>query len=711
MKIRLLSIVLALAIFTTCFAGCGKRENVKKVTSSGSQPETSSQITSSEDNNSNPSSGDASSDNTSSPDSNQGFSNNTDASSDNTSSPDSNQGFSNNTDDSSDFFEPLPDDRNDSSAQNQGGESSNGASSETDSSLPAENSGAANDKAEDDGNPNDAKYSKSKRINLLNSKGEFEYSIIYPEGMATDQLSIARRVYRAANKISENIPVYNSDDRIAAKSSSKEILIGLTNRSQSEVMRKKLKNNRANNFYDFIIAVSKNKIIIDADSTDVLEEAITFFIDTFLAEEAEHTIPEDYLFIRAETAETAMKIAGKDVSNYVIVCEETPSYMVYKSLEELQEAIKEKTDYVVPIVKTNNTSKYKDKLIATVTGKNTNAYSVSFDGTNIVMKGGHNSSLSAAIHALAANIKQVSSGSAFNIPKTFSYKSTYSKKSPTTEGYHLVFADEFNGNSYDSKNWHTQQYWSNLGENQSDYFKSTGKLHKNVSVADGSLQIKSTIEEQEDGLHSRGGGFESNFYLQFGIVEIRAKQPHGPGIWTSFWLNSKQTLEKKYGGEIDVFEFFGADMKATSNLHSWWNAGRTVLGHTASDSDIARGHTQHLGKDDGNYYSLPSGESFADGYHTYTLEWTPKVIKFAIDGYNYCSQSLTSFLTHPEYGYPINEFMFFLNKSANIRFGNGLGASSVTKEEDYPKLKPDTYYIDYVHVYQMDGVGSFGEIF
>lgn len=88
-----------------------------------------------------------------------------------------------------------------------------------------------------------------------------------------------------------------------------------------------------------------------------------------------------------------------------------------------------------------------------------------------------------------------------------------------------------------------------------------------------------------------------------------------------------------------------------------------------------------------------------------------KEIKFCIDGYNYCTQSLTSFLTHPEYGYPINEYMMFLNKSANIRFGSGLGASAVTKEEDYPKLKPDTYYIDYLHVYQMDGVGSFGEKF
>ena len=660
MKIRFLSCILASAVFLTCFAGCGGNEDVKKVTSSNSSSVSSSDVSS-----------DTSSDNISS-----------DVSSDNI---------------SSDSFEIVSSVSSNSSVKQP---SNSSASSVAQTAKPADN-----------GSPNSAKYANSKRINLLNSNGEFEYSIIYPEGMATDQLSLTRRVYRAANRLSENIPEYKSDSEVAAKSSSKEILIGLTNRAESETMRNKLLNNRSNNFYDYIIAVSGNKIIIDADSTKVLEEAITFFIDTFLGEDAEKTIPEDYLFIRANEVTTAMKIAGKDVSNYVIVCEETPSYMVYKSLEELQEAIKSKTDYVVPIVKTNDSSKYQDKIIATVSGNDINAYSICFDGTNIVMQGGHNSSLSAAIHVLAGNIKNVSKKSTFNIPKNYSYKGTYSSKSPTTEGYHLVYADEFNGTDYNSTDWHTEEYWSSSGENDSDYFVSTGKLHDNVSVADGCVQIKTTIEEKEDGLHSRSGGFISNFYLQFGLIEIRAKIPHGPGIWPAFWLNASKTLEKNYNGEIDVFEFFGSDMTATSQLHSWWTAGRTVLGHMAGDSDIARGHTQHLSKDDGNYYSLPSGESFADGYHTYTLEWTPKEIKFCIDGYNYCTQSLTSFLTHPEYGYPINEYMMFLNKSANIRFGSGLGASSVTKEEDYPKLKPDTYYIDYLHVYQMDGVGSFGEKF
>lgn len=607
MKIRFLSCILALAVFLTCFAGCGKNKNPGNVLNSGT-------------------------------------------------------------------------------------------------SVPSGSNSA------DDGSPNAAKYENSKRISLLNSNGEFEYSIIYPDGMATDQLSLARRVYRSANRISENIPAYKSDSEVSAESSSKEILVSLTNRSESETMRNKLTSNRANCFYDYIIAVIGNKIVIDATSTEVFEEAITFFIDTFLGEDAEHTIPEDYLFIRAENISTSMKIAGKDVSQYVIVCEESPSAMVYKSLEELQAAIKDKTDFAVPIIKTNDSSKYQDKIIATVSGDDSNAYGISFDGTNIVMQGGHNYSLSAAIHALAGNIKNISSNSAFNIPKNYSYEGTYSNKSATTGSYHLVFSDEFNGSSLDTNAWSAENFNYGSGILAQGGIDSGNKA-SNVVVKDGLLHLNATVEKTPEGNKYWGAQINANKNFQFGLFEIRAKVNSGIGVWPAFWANSKKTLEKNYSAEIDVFEFFGSDKNCVSNMHSWWTAGRNILGHVSTEAQLSTGHIQHLNSEDGNGYALPSGAGYSEDFHTFSCEWTPEYLKFYVDGYNYCTQPITSFLKDPNYGYSMNEFMFFLNKSDYIKLGTSVGSTEVTKPEDVDKLTDSTFYVDWVHLYQMDGVGSYGETF
>lgn len=655
MKTRFLSCLLASAVFLTCFAGCGKNKDPEKVTSSN----TSSGLSS-----------DVSSDNISS-----------DVSSDNT---------------SSDSFEIVSSVRDNSSAKQPSNPST---SSLTETAKPVDN-----------GSPTAAKYANSKRLNLLNGNNEFEYSIVYPANMATDQLASARNVYRAANKISANIPKYQPDDSVAANSSSKEILIGLTNRAESEAMRNKLLNNRSNNFYDYIIAVSGNKIIIDATSAEVLQEAVKFFNTTFLSEDGEHTIPEDYLFIRAEDVSTSMKIAGNDVSKYVIVCGETPSAMVYKSLEELQAAIEDKTDFTVPIIKTNNSSAYKDKITAVVSGNDANAYSISFDNTDLVIKGGHNYSLSAAIHALAGNIKNVSSDSTFNIPKNYSYKGTYSNKTATTGSYHLVFSDEFNGSSVDTNVWNVENWNYGSGIKARGGIDSGNKA-SNVVVKDGLLNLNATVEKTPEGNKYWGAQITTKNFFQFGMFEIRAKVNSGVGIWPSFWVNSKKTLEKNYGAEIDVFEFFGSDKNCVSNMHSWWTAGRKILGHVADDAQLATGHIQHLNSEDGNGYALPSGAGYSEDFHTFSCEWTPEYLKFYVDGYNYCTQPITSFLKDPNYGYSMNEFMFFLNKSVYLILGTSVGNTEVTKEEDVAKLTDSTYYVDWVHLYQMDGVGSYGETF
>ena len=132
----------------------------------------------------------------------------------------------------------------------------------------------------DDGSPLQEKYKNSAKLSFINN-GNFAYMIVYPESMTSEQTRLARRVYRAANDLSDDIPEYTTDVKAKAGNGVKEILIGVTNRKESETAHTKLTGNRINYYDDYIICVSGNKICIDAGSTDALADAVKFLTIRF----------------------------------------------------------------------------------------------------------------------------------------------------------------------------------------------------------------------------------------------------------------------------------------------------------------------------------------------------------------------------------------------------------------------------------------------
>ncbi|KAF6763686.1 glucan 1,3-beta-glucosidase [Ephemerocybe angulata] len=110
--------------------------------------------------------------------------------------------------------------------------------------------------------------------------------------------------------------------------------------------------------------------------------------------------------------------------------------------------------------------------------------------------------------------------------------------------------------------------------------------------------------------------------IRYGRVEVRAKLPHGDWLWPAIWMLPK---DNKYGvwpmsGEIDIMESRGNGLRYTAHGSNYvqgslhWGPAPTLNGNPKT-------------------YSWWSNkrESFADKFHTYTLEWTDKWLRISVD--------------------------------------------------------------------------------
>jgi len=107
------------------------------------------------------------------------------------------------------------------------------------------------------------------------------------------------------------------------------------------------------------------------------------------------------------------------------------------------------------------------------------------------------------------------------------------------------------------------------------------------------------------------------FTSQYGRVEATVKVPRGQGMWPAFWMlgNDIGTVGWPASGEIDVMENVGFE---PSTIHG------TIHGPGYSGSaGIGAG------------YTLPGGQQFADGFHTFAVDWAPNSIKWLVDGIVY----------------------------------------------------------------------------
>lgn len=240
----------------------------------------------------------------------------------------------------------------------------------------------------------------------------------------------------------------------------------------------------------------------------------------------------------------------------------------------------------------------------------------------------------------------------------------------------LVWADEFDGSQVDSDNWVFQLgdgsevgLPSGWGNNERQYYQ-----RENATVADGVLTITARAESISGFSYTsarlRTAGLAD---WRYGRFEMRARLPIGKGIWPAFWM---LPAEEAYGGwaasgEIDIMEYIGSE---PSRVFGTLHYGQPWPNNSFS----------------GREYDL-SGETFADDFHVFAIEWQPGEIRWYVDDLHYATQT-DWFSSGGPYPAPFDRSFYLL---LNLAVGGNLpGAPDSTTEF------PQELVVDYVRVYQ-----------
>jgi beta-glucanase (GH16 family) len=268
---------------------------------------------------------------------------------------------------------------------------------------------------------------------------------------------------------------------------------------------------------------------------------------------------------------------------------------------------------------------------------------------------------------------------------TYNVSNQFFRVVALTNQWTLVWADEFNGPTFDYTKWGFEENGYGGGNNESQFYSTNPKY---CYVTNGTLVIavyKDPSTTTDGATHPYTSARIRTLHLAdwtYGRFEIRAKMPSGQGIWPAIWM---MPTDSKYGGwaacgEIDIAESLGSNTFATlGTIHyggSW-------------PSNTSRGTT----------YVIPSGNS-ADGFHTYALEWYTNQLKWSYDGYCYQTLSSNQWWTAAtnKPGAPFDKpFHMILNVAVNGGFFNGSGQSA----DNLPtNAFPQKLEVDYVRVYE-----------
>ena len=210
-------------------------------------------------------------------------------------------------------------------------------------------------------------------------------------------------------------------------------------------------------------------------------------------------------------------------------------------------------------------------------------------------------------------------------------KSITSQSASTERWLTPSFSDEFAGSSL-------SPMWSMRGQ----YYEPTSKRvcskgdPKAVKVTGGTLRLsvikdrsrkgkcmaKSRTEKRKISYRLNGHvGTRNAFNFRYGVAAARIKMQKMQGQHASFWMQPDgENHPGSDGHEIDVIEYFG-DKHPQGGLTSFihWYKGKRLIktGSWIKDS------TSFLDN---------KRDSWSKNYHVFSVQWTPNVIIFRIDG-------------------------------------------------------------------------------
>lgn len=244
---------------------------------------------------------------------------------------------------------------------------------------------------------------------------------------------------------------------------------------------------------------------------------------------------------------------------------------------------------------------------------------------------------------------------------------------PVPDGYELVWADEFDGETLDMKNWNYETHMPGWVNHELQAYVIN---EDNIYVKDGKLVIQPL---KNDNKYTSGRiNTRKKHEFQYGIIEARIKVPKGKGFLPAFWM---MPGDESYGawprcGEIDIMEVVGSATKVSySTLH------------------FGMPHTEKQGQ-----FRLTDG-LFSDSYHVFRLEWLPDKMNFYVDGELF--HTVSDWFTKTADGELFAEYPAPYDTPFYIIFNVAVGGDWPGKPNDStPFDETGAMFVDYVRVYQ-----------
>ncbi len=224
---------------------------------------------------------------------------------------------------------------------------------------------------------------------------------------------------------------------------------------------------------------------------------------------------------------------------------------------------------------------------------------------------------------------------------------------PAGKVWKLAWCDEFEGKELDTSKWDVPRDAPRRG---------AWWMCKAISLdGDGNLVIRTFREGDRwiDGCVRTLGKFEHTY----GYYVVRIELQKEPGHWPAFWLMGRGVSKIGNGGrdgtEVDIME-------------KPWRDGR--LNHALHWDGYGKEH-----KSEGKVADVPG---VMQGFHTYSLLWTPEEYVFYVDGRETCRTKAGGVCQAPLY----------IKLSDEV--GDWAGDIKTAK-------LPDQFRVDYVRVYDL----------
>lgn len=233
---------------------------------------------------------------------------------------------------------------------------------------------------------------------------------------------------------------------------------------------------------------------------------------------------------------------------------------------------------------------------------------------------------------------------------------TQVKGNPVRCANQLIFMDDFNGNKLDASKWVAEHRFSTAPDYEFNIYVSNSL--NTLSFANGHVQLRPystrrwghklsakldlgnectgerhthecvrdprTRPDKLPPLISAQFSTKESFYFKFGRVEVRAKMPRSKYILPQLWLQPKYHV---YGKE----DYQSGQLRIAYTRQS--TAGQLGLysGALLTYKEPLRSNKLcHI------LQTSDSNKDWTESFHNYTLEWTPRQLRWLVDGEELC---------------------------------------------------------------------------